>query len=325
MDKAVKDGIREALEAFLTEQNMTQNVFSEKSGVNGLYLKGVRDKENPHIYISKGVETPISDKWYYKIAEYIGYKVQKTYWETKATDQFLRVLATLEDARKFGYTNVIIGETGSGKSYVCDLFQKKYRQDVFIIKLGKSDNVGDVLDKTIDALNIPDNKHQKVRGSGQTRSKSLRIRKIIKYLQRLKLEGFNPTVIWDEAEYMNLATLCAIKEFYDELRQVAALILIGTDQLLDNLIAMSTSNKAGMPQFYSRIKFGIRELKSIDRKFPMFLDDVDDKAVRKFIETQCNNYREVHDILVPAMREADRLSVPLDVDLILNMLGRGDN
>lgn len=31
MDKAVKDGIREALEAFLTEQNMTQNVFSEKS------------------------------------------------------------------------------------------------------------------------------------------------------------------------------------------------------------------------------------------------------------------------------------------------------
>lgn len=319
MDKSTKEGIREALEAFLSQQDMTQNVFSEKSGVNALYLKGIR--EGSHTYSVKGTETAIPDKWYYKIAEYIGFKVTKAYWETKATAQFLRVLATLEDARKFGYTNVVIGETGSGKSYVCDLFQKKYRQDVFIIKLGKSDNVGDVLDKTIEALAIPDNKHKKLKGSGQTRSKSLRIRKIISYLHKLKLEGYNPTVIWDEAEYMNLATLCSIKEFYDDLRNVAALILVGTDQLLDNLIAMSVGNKAGMPQFYSRIKFGIRQLNSIDRDFPLFLEDIEDKQVKAFIKANCNNYREVHDILVPAMREADRMSTPLSVGLINNMLG----
>jgi DNA transposition AAA+ family ATPase len=319
MEKTDKEAIREAIEAFLQTQDMTQNTLADRSGVNALYIKGMRD--GSHSYTLKGADTPIPDKWYYKLAEYIGYKVQKTYWEPKPTDQFMRILATLEDARKFGYTNVIIGETGSGKSYVCDLFQKKYRQDVFIIKMGKSDNVGDVLDKTVDALQIPDNKHEKVKGNGHTRSKSLRIKKIINFLKKLKLDGYNPTVIWDESEYMNLATLCAIKEFYDELRQVSALILIGTDQLLENIVSLSAGNKSGMPQFYSRIKFGIRELKAIDRRFPIFLEDVEDKEVRDFIKANCSNYREVHDILVPASREADRLDVPLTVSLIHNVLG----
>lgn len=323
MDKAVKEGIKEALEAFLVQHGMSQNDFARNCEVNVSYISALRAGKQVNAGNDKMVD--IADKYYRKIAEYIGYKIEKTYWEAKPTPQMLRIAATLEDARKFGYTNVIIGETGSGKSYVCKLFQNKNINDVFIIKLGKSDNVGDVLDKTVEALNIPQNGHQKVKGSGQTRSKSLRIRKIIKYLQQLKHEGYNPTVIWDEAEYMNLATLCAVKEFYDELREVAALILIGTDQLLDNLRLLSNSNKSGMPQFYSRIKFGIRQLKPIDRKFTMFLEDVNDKNVKDFIKTNCNNYREVHDILVPAMREADRLDVPLSVDLIFNILGRGEN
>lgn len=323
MDKAIKDGIKEALEAFLVQQDMTQNVFSEKAGVNGRYMKGVRD--GSHTYDSKGVETPIMDKWYYKIADYIGFKVNKNYWEPKATDQFLRILATLEDARKFGSTNVIIGQTGCGKSYACDLFQKKYRQDVFIIKLGESDKIGDVLDKTIEALKMPTRASMKLEGSGQSASKSNKIKRIIEYLQKLKLDGFSPLVIWDESEYMNIATLCAIKEFYDTLRQVAGLVLIGTDQLTEKLERLKRANKPGMPQFYSRVKFGIRELKPVDLKFNIFLDNVEDKKVKEFVRINCENYREVHDLLVPAMREADSMDVPLSVELLCNILGRGGN
>ncbi|MFV0419299.1 MAG: AAA family ATPase [Dysgonomonas sp.] len=320
MDITVKDSIKEALEDFLTEQNMTQNVFSEKCGVNGLYLKGIRSGD--HTYVnSKEAVTPVADKWYYKIADYIGYKVEKVYWETRATPQLLRILATLDDGRKYGYTNIIIGETGSGKSYVGKLFQNKYIQEVFIVKIGKNDNVGDVLDKTIEALDIPDNRHKKVLGSGQTRSKSLRIRKIIKHLQELRLKGFNPVVYYDECEYMKLATLCAIKEFYDDLRGACSLVLAGTEQFLENLLELCKSDKEGMPQFYSRIKFGIRHLPQIDRKFPLFLEDIEDKAVKSFIQTNCNNYREVHDVLVPSLREADRLGVPLNVGLIREVLG----
>lgn len=320
MDKAVKDNIKETLEAFLIEQNMTQNVFSEKCGVNGLYLKGIRSGDH-HYTNSKNVETPVADKWYYKIAEYIGYKVQKVYWETKATPQLLRILATLEDGRIYGYTNIIIGDTGSGKSYVGKLFQNKYIQEVFIIKIGKNDNVGDVLDKTIEALDIPDNKHKKVLGSGQTRSKSLKIRKIIKHLKDMRMNGLNPMLYYDECEYMKLATLCAIKEFYDDLKGICSLALAGTEQFLENILGLCKSDKEGMPQFYSRIKFGIRHLPTIDRNFPLFLENIEDKKVREFIKTNCNNYREVHDVLVPSLREADRLGEPLSVGLIREVLG----
>lgn len=315
MDKDKREAIREALEAFLSQHNMSQNDFAKNADVNVSYISAIRSEKHESI----------ADKWFIRIAAYIGYKIEKSYWETKPTDQMIRILATLEEARKFGSTNVIIGETGSGKSYVSSLFQKQNPNDVFIIKLGKSDNVGDVLDKTFDALNIPlkSNMGMIASGTGQSRSKSLRIRKIIKYLQKLKHDGFNPTVIWDESEYMNLAALCAIKEFFDDLSSVAALILIGTDQLEDNLKKMSDSNKPGMPQFYSRIKFGIRRLKPINRKFPLFLNSIEDKEVKDFIKTNCNNYREVHDVLVPAMREADLTNMPLSVGLISNVLGLG--
>lgn len=320
MDKTIKDNIKEVLEVFLTDQNMTQNVFCEKCGVNGLYLKGIRSGD--HTYInSKEVETPVADKWYIRVADYIGYKVEKVYWETKSTDQLLRILATLDDGRTYGYTNIIIGETGAGKSYVSKLFQNKYIQEVFIVKVGKNDNVGDVLDKTIEALDIPDNKHKKVLGSGQTRSKSLRTRKIIKHLREMRLNGFYPMVIFDECEYMKIATLCSIKEFYDDLMGVCALTLAGTEQFEENLLELCKSNKEGMPQFYSRVKFGIRRLPKINRDFPLFLENIEDKAVKQFIKTNCNNYREVHNVLVPSLREADRLGEELSVGLIREVLG----
>lgn len=317
MNAEQKEQIKEALNAYLEKHGISQNEFAKQSGINVSYVSNIR-AGNTTVGNSS-----IADKWYAIVADKVGFSLEKDYWQTRPTDQMLRIASTLDDARQYGYTNVIIGETGCGKSYMCKLFQKQYVQDVFIIKIGRNDNVGDVLDKTVEALNIPDNKHKKVKGSGSTNSKSLKVRKIIKHLHRLKLEGFNPTVIWDESEYMNLATLCSIKEFYDELRSVAALILIGTDQLLDNLVSLSNSNKPGMPQFYSRIKFGIRELKPIDRKFPLFLESIADKEVKDFVMQECNNYRELHDVLVPSMREADRLDTPLTVNLIRNVLGIG--
>lgn len=315
MKEEQKEQIKEALEVYLQQHNISQNEFAKQSGVNVSYISNIRSGK------STIGDSLIADKWYKIIAEQIGFKIEKDYWETKPTDQMIRIAATLEDARKYGYTNVIIGETGCGKSYMCKLFQNKYVQDVFIIKLGHEDNIGDVLDKTIEALKMPTRSNMKLTGSGQSKSKSNKIRQIIKFLQKLRQDGLHPTVIWDEAEFMKLPTLCSIKELYDELKNVAALILIGTDQLLLNLKSLSNSNRPGMPQFYSRIKFGIRELKAIDRKYPLFLDNIHDKDVRNFLIKNCNNYRELHDVLVPCLRESERTETPITVNLIRNTLG----
>jgi hypothetical protein len=128
-------------------------------------------------------------------------------------------------------------------------------------------------------------------------------------------------IAFDEAEYMKQPTLCSMKELYDELYGICAIVIIGTEQLLSNIEIMRKKAKTGIPQFYRRIKFGIVNLPMINREFNDFLNGVEPK-LKTFLQENCDNYGELHDVLVPAMREADRLGEPLTellVRKILNM------
>ena len=120
------------------------------------------------------------------------------------------------------------------------------------------------------------------------------------------MRGEKPILIFDEAEYMKQATLCNIKELHDHLNKYVSLILVGTDQLLDKLDILKKKNKAGMPQFYRRIKFGIRILSPIDTSFKGFLNDIEDKELIKFLQQNCDNYGELHDAMLPIIRESHR-------------------
>ena len=99
------------------------------------------------------------------------------------------------------------------------------------------------------------------------------------------------------------------------------MVLIGTDQLNAHLDKLRKKNKDGIPQLYRRIKFGIRILPSIDRSFKQFLNGItSDVKVIAFLREHCDNYGELHDVLVPALREADRSGEPLTENLIRTML-----
>jgi hypothetical protein len=111
---------------------------------------------------------------------------------------------------------------------------------------------------------------------------------------------------------------------YDNLYGIAALVLIGTEQLIRNIEKMRKKNRDGMPQLYRRIKFGILHLPIIDRTFKSFLNafvgaELPDSVVT-FLRENCENYGEIHDVLVPALREADRLGQPITENLIRTML-----
>lgn len=229
-------------------------------------------------------------------------------WKTQNTDQMKRILATLEDAKNFGYTNVIIGETGSGKTYISRKFAQK-NEAVFIITIGQSDNIGDLVEKIVIKLDI---------NPGKTRSKKLR--GVINTLTRLHKEGQKPMIIFDEAEYMKQPALCAMKELYDNLIGLCSIILIGTEQLITNIERMRKRNKEGIPQLYRRIKFGIRYLPTIDRTYKQFLTEIEDKDLVKFIIANCDNYGEIHDVLVPAIREAQRTGEKLTEKFVRTVL-----
>jgi DNA transposition AAA+ family ATPase len=310
MKTELKKEIVTKLDEYMNTHNISQNEVAKKSGVNVAYISAIRaGKTTTDAGNNKTVV--IDDKWFVMLAQYIGLKTERSYWEVVDTDQLKRQLATLEDAKEYGYTNVIVGPTGCGKTYVSNLFAKNNPVDLFLITVGQSDNIGDLLDKIIDKLKIT---------SPKTRSKKLR--DIVAHLRMMKLQNYKPMLIFDEAEYMKQPALCAMKELYDNLNGICAVVMIGTDQLIKNIERMRKKNKDGIPQLYRRIKFGIRVLPPINKEFKQFLNGLNDMNLVKFLRENCDNYGELYDALVPAMREADRLGKPLTenfVRTILNM------
>lgn len=308
MTKTAKDQIMLSLEVWMDDNGYSANEFSKKYDVPTNYISYMR--RNIYSIPVGEKEVAIDDKYFRMIADVIGFNYGNTKtWEIRQTPQFMQMLSILEDAKKYGYTNIIIGETGSGKSFCTDLFIKQNPKDNFRITVGFTDNISDLLDKLLLEMNLP-----------LDGSKSKKITSIIKKMSQLKLNGKSPTVIWDEAEFMKQATLCNIKEFHDHLYGKCALVLIGTNQLTAKIEKLKNKNAPGMPQFYRRVRFGIRELKPIDTRFKEFLKDIEDPKLVKFLQRICGNYGDLHDVLVPAMREAERLGEPLSENLVRKVL-----
>lgn len=308
MENNLKKQISEAAESYMAKHNMSQADLAKNSGVNAAYLIAMQKGEFSITSADGKTTTNISDKWFLKLADCIGFEVEKNYWETRATPQLIRMLAALEDAKKYGYTRLLIGETGCGKSFVLDRFWRVNPHDTFIVVVGSSDNIGDLIDKVLDALKLP-----------YLKTKSQKLRSISAKMKEMSLRGYSPTICFDECEFMKQPALCAMKELHDALNEYCSIIMSGTEQFLRNIEILRKKNKPGIPQFWRRIKFGVIVLPEIDRKFDDFLNGVE-PGLKTFLRANCDNYGELHDVMVPALREAERLGEPLTESLVRKML-----
>lgn len=313
MNTSRKQFLVDELRKFATSKNLSQADMKRELGISERYL--IEMFKGNYTY-DEGREIPI--KHFLKIEDYLGLALDKQLWKTLPTLQMQRIIAVLEDAKEHGYSNVIIGQTGSGKSFISDKFVSNSPKDSFKITVGSMDTIGDLLDKILDLLKIP-----------QGKSKSKKINDIIKKLIALKYDGHKPILIFDEAEYMKQATLCNMKELHDHLNGHCGLVMIGTDQLIHKLEVMRKKNRDGIPQFYRRIKYGIRYLPAIDTRFEDFINtlEITDKGLVSFIQENCENYGELHDALIPVIRESERTGVPLTEDfarIVLNIPKKTD-
>jgi len=310
MNNTTKDNIISVLNQWLTDNEYTANDFSAKSNVPANYLSYMR--KNIYFISTGGRDVEIDDRYFRMICEAIDYDPEnKLAWTPRQTPQFTQMITYLADAKKHGYTNIIIGETGSGKTYCTDIFMKQNPKDIFKVTVGSLDNITDLLDKLGQSMRIP-----------LVGSPSKKLRDITKHIIKLKLDGRDPMIVWDESEYLKQATLANIKEMHDHLYGKCALIMIGTNQLLTKIEKLKNKNAPGMPQFYRRVKYGIRHLRPIDTRFKEFLTSIADKDLKRFLQDECENYGELHDALLPAMREAERMGEALTENLVRTILNK---
>lgn len=315
MEHSTKQEIVNKLIDYMNEHNMSQADVSKKSGVRKEYLSIILQENSSFMYTSgKGVQGAIPFKHFLNLATLCGYNTEPVYWQVQPTPQMTSTIAHLQDAKAHSQTIILVGETGSGKTLITKLFASKNPVDTFIITAGNSDNLNDLLQKMIDELsiNIPYS------------SKSAKITAIAERLKRLTYSNHKPMLIIDESEYLKQVALCAIKEIHDYIHEFCSLVLVGTDQLITNIEKLRKKNRQGIPQFHRRIKFGLRVLPNIDRSFEPFMDEIEDKELKHFILRNCNNYGELHDLLVPVRREAERLKQPVTIDLVRSVLNIPD-
>jgi energy-coupling factor transporter ATP-binding protein EcfA2 len=298
----------DALEAYMVDHNFSQSDVSDATGVNAGYLINIRRKD--FTFRSGEATVQLQDKYFYRIADFIDYETEKVFWPTRQTKQLEEMWVKVKEAKENAETAVLIGETGCGKSYTIGLFKKKYPKDVFVVTVSNSDNQSDLLDKVLKALKI----------KTESRSKSVRLDLIAQRLKSLSEKGHEPVLVFDESEYMKQPALCVMKEMNDGLKNWASLVLLGTDELIDNLEALKKRKKPGIKQFCRRIKFRTLLLPAIDRKFSDFFTGID-PDLKRWLQRRCDNYGELHDVLVPAMREADRTGSELTLEFVQAVLG----
>mgnify|MGYP006179551919 CR=1 FL=1 len=311
MENVIKKEIIEALKAYMQEHSLSQADVSNRTKVRPEYLSMMLKENSNFMYnAGSGKEGFIPVQYFNALADLCGYALEKEYWQTQPTDQANAIIANLQEAKDNHLALTIIGETGCGKSYCASLFAQKNPIDTFIVTAGSSDTLNDLIDKIMEALNLHSTGH----------SKSSKLRWISRKMQSLKNYGHKPMLIIDESEYLKVAALCAMKELYDNLHTFCSLVFIGTDQLVDNIEKLKRRNKSGIPQFHRRIKFGLRKLPAIDKTYKLFVSDIEDRELKRFLLHNCNNYGELHDVIVPASREAEKRDEPLTLGLVRKVL-----
>lgn len=295
MKDNLKKQVAEAAKTYIEEKGISINELSRRAEMNQSYVSQI---------LSEKGET-ISDKWYLKLAKTIGFAVEHNYWDHVNTPQYRAIVGYLDEARATGRNRILIGSSGSGKTYAVDRYVMNRPSSTYKLTASMQHSTPRLIEDLLTALAID--------APGHTVYKTKAIANRLSFAQASSAE---PLVIIDEAENMDLRAFAAVKLLYDLLEGVCPIVLIGTEQIERKIDRMVRLNMIGMPQFVRRFKAGRRTLPGVDRTFKMFLDDkVEDVRLKNLLRRICDNYGELHDYLGQALHDADQMGADLTYEL----------
>lgn len=300
MNTDTKSKIIAAAKDYLEQHQMTEQALSKSAIINNAYLNGMLKGETSF----NGTE--IKDKYYLKLANFIGYKVDNKVIGTEPTSEFLKLLSKLEKAKEHQEHFLFIAPTGRGKSFAIDKFHKTHPNHTYIVTVNSLMNVRDVIQElgNVLGLNLWGSPHRKQHA-------------IVQKLRDIKMKGGKPVVVFDEGENMKLPALQALKGIYDGIKAHCGIGLIGTRQLLDLLKKLTIKDKQGAPQLFSRFKSNTCEMvgsrlglqKHFVEKY------ITDAGLKQLLYELCENYREFVDYMEPVFRSANEQGVPVTEEL----------
>lgn len=309
MKQDLKKAIINAAIGYATANNISNNDVARLSGVNAGYLSALfRHQYSTKV---KDVDTPIGDKWFYKLATWCGYSLKKMYWKTLQTRQFMEGISSLESCLHANKTCTIIGETGVGKTKFIDLFLNKHPQYTYRITISSLYKLNDVINELAEKIGVDFN-------NGVRNSQKVKVDLIIRKLIDINHHSKQiPTVLFDEAENIKMPVLNMLKALYDKVIPYCSIAVVGTEQFLNKLRHMRKNTNDAIPQFARRFKAGTIMLSPINKTedFKPFYEAFKiEKGLQKLLTQLADNYGELHDYLEPALKYADENGEELTED-----------
>jgi DNA transposition AAA+ family ATPase len=306
MNTEIKDAIVAAAKEHMTTHSLTAANLANAAEVNEAYLSNML--RGIYTVGSADKPTAIQPKYFTRLAEAVGYTINKVYWKTVDTPQLREGIATLENAKEFSRAAMLICDSGAGKTYMVKRFLRANPQHTYVVTVSHIYRMLDVINDIRAAVGL--------RTIVAERSHLLRATKtMVSAITDIRETGGRPLIILDEAENLYKPTLMMMKALYDELNGQCGIVMIGTNQLLRKMEKMRARDAQGMPQLYRRFKAGLRVLPTISRADLMAVtakQQIEDKGLVKLLVSVCENYGELHDYLEPVMREADLRGVACD-------------
>lgn len=237
--------------------------------------------------------------------------MSKIQWVQLPTLQSKEILSELMEANEEPLAKMIIATTGIGKTNAINQFKSKFPEKTFVITLGESYSRNDMLQEIAEQIGAPvylgkNSNHRLIRGIAKAFN---------------EMSGrHTPKIILDEAENARIPALKSIKELYDAISENCSIILIGTEQLLQQFAKKSFAQS--IPQLRRRFKAGTRFITPIKkaRDFKPFFDHFipNQPDIQDLLLIHCDNYGELNNYLHPFLISCQKKGIKVSAEAFKN-------
>jgi hypothetical protein len=200
-------------------------------------------------------------KWV-KLARLVGFEKQDLLqWNTAETDLKITIDAQLQSCKNFSLSNILIDDSGMGKSYACREFSR-INPNVFYIDCSNARTKNRFIRAISTVVGVDNN----------TRYDEM----LADAIYALQLTD-RPLLIFDEAGDLDDRAILEIKRMYNALEFRCAFYIVGSEALKEKLERGIANKKVGFTEIFSRLG------KSFTKVLPTILEEKRDK-IKKMAE-----------------------------------------
>lgn len=285
--------------------------LSKAIGITHTYILPIIKGETEY-KASGGKTLPIPDSVYAKVSKECNINViEQSSWQHVQTTQFVDVITELVESKRTSCTRVIIGESGSGKTYSIDKFKVMYPVNTYVVKCFRRDSLNDLIRKIEQAMKLREGN-----GSVSSRIDAIKVELWRKSKSCKDQPDQQPILIFDESEALTSHAFSMLKALYDALDWHCGIVLIGTNDLLETMERGKKSQRPGMPQFMRRFKAGIRRLDNVADQYETFYRELGvPRDMQRIMTDLCDNFGELHDFYEPVARFAQDKGIPVTAEV----------